>query len=330
MVANIDTMAWTGETPWHREGTQVDHLMSSEEALKLAKCDWTVAKTPLTYMFGDDTMTVPESYGIVRQDTGDCIGVVGERYLPKQNAEVFQFVDDVCATKLARIEVCGSLGRGEKVWVLAKITGEYRIGQTDDVIEPYLLIGNGHDGKMPFFGMFTSIRVVCQNTFNIAVSGKADAIANNKYFSVRHTQSMENRAEEAIKTLNLSMKRFEMYTEIATAMASRKLSGDEIRSYFNKVAPIPPVKVEGKERKSRNQDVQDNLISLFESGHGNQLEGIRGSLWGGFNAVTEFVDHNRTIRNTESNSVVAMSQFYSGSTMKDIAWNTACEMLQAA
>ncbi|MCE5227707.1 MAG: DUF945 domain-containing protein, partial [Porphyromonadaceae bacterium] len=264
------------------------------------------------------------NFAVVRQDTGDALGCVGNRFTPVQNVEAFQFVDDVCASKMARIEVAGALGRGEKVWVLARVNGEYRIGQTDDILEPYLFFSNGHDGKLALTCMFTSVRVVCQNTFNIAFSDKSTKKSEGKYFSIRHTQTIHGKAEEAVKVLNLSMERFQKYQEMATLLSYKQVNTEELRGYFLEVVPNN----ETAKKNTKTIGIRDDLESLFVQGEGNQLSGVRGSLWAAFNAVTQYVDHHKTVRNIGNNSRLESTQFGSGATMKDKAWDVAVSMLQ--
>lgn len=323
MVANINSLAWTGQAPWHNQGTKVDHLMTSAEALEKSGCDWEVELHPLTYSWNGETCQMLENFAVVRQDTGDAIGCVGSRFEPIQNKHAFAFVDDVCANKLARIEVAGALGRGEKVWVVARVDGEYRIGQSDDVIEPYLFFSNGHDGKLALTCMFTSVRVVCQNTFNIAFSDKKNKKAEGKFFSCRHTATVHNRAEAAIKILNLSMERFQKYSEIATLLSYKQVNSEELKSYFLEVVPDN----ETAKKNTRTEGIRNDLEALFVQGEGNQMTGVRGSLWAAFNAVTQFVDHHRTTRETGTNSRLASTQFGSGAAMKDHAWDVAVSML---
>lgn len=323
MVANIDTIAWTGQKPWHGEGVEIDHLMTSAEALHYAKLDWDVELTPPTYAWNGQTMTDPDHFQVVRQDNGVSLGVVGSRYTPVQNTEAFRVVDSICADNKARIEVCGALGKGEKVWTLARIDGDLRIGQSDDVLEPYLLMVNAHNGSLMFQVMLTIIRVVCQNTMAMALAQRAKMLMEGKLCCFRHSGNVIERAEIAREIFGLAQNRFAEFKEIATMLSYKKLTPEELDGYVKKVFPVN----EEAKVTTKGDNIRDSIIRLFTEGEGNQMPGVKGSLWAAYNGVTQFVDHHRGFNKTEKNSRFAVTQLGTGAKLKDKAWDVAVSML---
>ena len=114
------SMMYAGEVPWHRLGTRLDSPATARDAMEAAQLDYEVN---LAEMTTTDGVSVPGRKAVVRTDTHDVLGVVGDRYQPIQNAECFSFLDAVVADGSLRYETAGALRKGEKVWMLAKLPG---------------------------------------------------------------------------------------------------------------------------------------------------------------------------------------------------------------
>src|SRR5690606_31902054 len=170
------------EKAWHGLGQIVEDYPTSAEAIKYAGLDYTVKKRYL-FTYGDDTspetedndcvmewrVDVPEHFATVRTDTDEVLGVVGKDYEIVQNTEAFHFFDDLVGGNGGiKYETAGALGKGEKVFITAKLPDVLRVGK-DDLIEQYLLLTTSHDGYGCIKAAFTPIRVVCNNTLNAAL-----------------------------------------------------------------------------------------------------------------------------------------------------------------
>lgn len=311
MPANIQSMAYAGETPWHGLGTKVDGLMTSADAIKAGGLDWHVTKLPVQYTFNGVVKETAGMFNNVRTDTGESLGVVGKRYQPLQNKDAFRFFDALVGVKEAMYETVGALGIGEKVWLLAKLPG-YVQTTKEDITEKYLLLSNSHDGSSPVQVMFTPIRVVCQNTLNVALQGKK--------FSVRHSLSMGTKMEEAREFLGLVNAQYTMFETLSKKLLSTPVSTKGFENYLVRSGVVPSIN-EGDEASTRAQNIMEEVSALFEGGKGTDLKGIRGTMWGAFNAVTEYVDHHRGGDNLAKR---AQSLLYgSGAQMKQRAWEEA-------
>jgi len=132
MPANINSMMYVGQKPWHGLGTKLEKVATSEEAIIAAGLDWKVTKEPLFLKNG--TM-IESSYATVREDNHNVLGVVGRVYEPLQNKGAFQFFDAVVGIKEAMYHTAGALGNGECVWILAKLPGVVRVVGDDVTIE---------------------------------------------------------------------------------------------------------------------------------------------------------------------------------------------------
>src|ERR1700722_9835879 len=122
MPANIDKMMYVGKEPWHGLGTYVgDKEVTSAVALKEAGLDWEVEKKPSFYQKADGTYAPNGSFDIIRKDTDVTLGQVGRVYKPFQNKQAFEFMDAIIGGGRAAYHTAGSLGKGERVWILVKI-----------------------------------------------------------------------------------------------------------------------------------------------------------------------------------------------------------------
>ena len=143
MAANVETMFYVREKPWHGLGTNVEEAPASKEALIAAGLNWNVRSEDIHLENGK----IVEGYKANVRDTDKAVlGVVTDRYRVVQNREAFAFTDALLGEGV-RYETAGSLLGGRKVWMLARMPHEYVIG--GERISLYLLFSNAHDGSGP-------------------------------------------------------------------------------------------------------------------------------------------------------------------------------------
>lgn len=266
----------TGEPAWHRLGTVVEQAQTSAEAIKLAHLDWQVVKKPC-FADIDGQHVETNSFATVRSDTKKILGVVGSSYLPFQNHEAFDFMDSLVGEKLAMFGTAGALRGGRRVWMMARIPQEYRIAK-DDVVKPYVLLTNSHDGTQAVRMIPTTVRVVCQNTLNLALR----AATSSEGLTITHNQLLESRIAEARAKFGIIAKRLSEFELQAQAMAKKTMTSEQLATFFTKL-------VEGRSEKSQ----KTQLEAWFENLHNerNYLPEIKGTVWAALNAVTEYADH---------------------------------------
>jgi len=283
-------MMYVGELPWHKLGTPLREPATSAQAIKAAGLGWTVRKVPLYAIEGPGVAHVPRHYGVVPEDRWgkpDCpvFGIVSEDYHPLQNVEAFEFFDSIVGQKVAMYHTAGALGKGEHVWILAKLPGMMEI-TASDVLEKYVLLSTGHDGRTCVRVILTPVRVVCQNTLTIALqSGEEIARAY-------HTRSMDRQLDNARQKVQALMKGFDTMQAAFRAMARRKMGESEVHSYVERVFPVPD---DVPERKVPQWILEDraNCVHLFHNGLGNNEPDVKETLWTAYNGITEYVDHWR-------------------------------------
>ena len=197
MSANIneDNRVFTVGKSWHGLGTVVETEQTAENAIKLAKLDYNVAKENL---YLKDAKVLRDNVAIIREDTRAVLGLTSPKYQIVQNANAFSFFDTVVGDGQAIYHSAGALGNGERIWILAKLPNDIIINANDKV-EKYLCLTNSHDGKSSLKMYFTPIRVVCQNTLNMSMSDSKNGI------SIRHSGNIQNKVEKAREILRISI-----------------------------------------------------------------------------------------------------------------------------
>ena len=163
MSANVETMFYVRQRPWHGLGTEVQEAPTSADALIYAGLDWEVLQKNV---YAEDGSLIPGYRVNTRSTDNAALGIVSDRYKVVQNEDAFQFTDDLLGAGVS-YETAGSLQGGRKVWLLARMPHRYIIA--GDEIAPYLVVKNSHDGSSGIKVAMTPIRVVCQNTLNLAL-----------------------------------------------------------------------------------------------------------------------------------------------------------------
>jgi phage/plasmid-like protein (TIGR03299 family) len=195
---------------WHNLGQIVQEAKTSDDVIKLAHLDWNVAKMPKYIQYPLDSnylddkgirkrgILSPNDKALVRLDTGQQLGNCTDKYEIIQNIDAFNFIDNIVGEKLAIYETAGALGNGETIFVTAKLPSYIKPTNNDkDIIEQYILFTSGHDGNTAIRVMFTPIRVVCNNTLNMALR------QNTGKITIRHTKSAQDRIKNARQIMNL-------------------------------------------------------------------------------------------------------------------------------
>lgn len=189
MPANVETMFYTREKPWHGLGIRVVSALNSQEALVAAGLDWKVIQKPIKT---SDGCLIPGFKANIRDRDQQILGVVTDRYKVVQNEDAFAFTDQLLGEGVT-YETAGSLQKGRRTWILAKLPQRYII--SGDEIEPYLVFMNSHDGTGAIKAAMTPIRVVCQNTLNLALS------TAKRTWSTNHTGDMNGKLMDARDSL---------------------------------------------------------------------------------------------------------------------------------
>ncbi|MBP6965491.1 MAG: DUF932 domain-containing protein [Armatimonadetes bacterium] len=287
------SMMYYGDPPWHGLGTELHEPATAREAIEAARLDYQVLKKPVFARDEGDVHTSPlqtKLFALVPSDRwgkNDCpvYGIVSDQYAPLQNGEAFEFFDPIVGAEAAIYHTAGALGKGERVWILAKLPSNIRV-VGDDIVDKYLLLSNSHDGKNSVQVKFTPIRVVCQNTLTMALS-------EGPTIKVAHTRDLHQRLDQARQMLGLVNTRYGEIEAAFRQMVRVQMNGDRLDDYLRFVFPDPadPLNERAAERVQNNRQWSEYL---FDQGKGNAAPGVKGTLWAAYNGVTEYIDYGPT------------------------------------
>lgn len=313
--------AYARVAAWHGLGTVVPHLMTAKETMDAAGLGWTVDKRQLSW-----NGAPVDAYGIFRETDNQMLGVVTDFYKPIQNADCFKDTDLLLeATNGAHYEAAGALGKGEKIWTLARIPVELQIKGTGDKSECYLLQTTSHDGKGSKIAKIVTTRVVCQNTLNIAL-GEAGS-----YFRIGHFGDVKKKMKEARKVMGDLIGSVKSLEEKLNLLANRKMTKDSFVKVLDTLFPPTEIELEARSAAAqaaatRRQEKLAEIAGLFNSNDNNAFPEIRGTAYNMLNAITEYTDHFAGNENTRSRSAM----FGAGQQLKTDALATILEVTEGA
>ena len=309
------SMMYIGTSPWHELGSKLPKLATSAEVMEHAGLDYTVEKRSL-YTLADKKrlVEIPDQFCTIRTDTNDVLGVVGARYTVLQNTDAFGFFDALVGDGEAIYETAGVLGQGETIWLLAKLPSYIHIGK-NDIVNKYLLLTNSHDGSSVVKAKLTPIRVVCQNTLSVALTGSEQEVR------IRHTPNSVEKLKEAHKLLGLTNQLYQQLDVIFNRMQLRKVTNKELLSYVKQLVPDNP---DAQKFTTRTEKIREKILELYESGAGAEM--TKGTAFGLVNAVSEFTDHVQHTGNPEKR--LKSVWFGSGADLKEKAFQQAMQLLR--
>lgn len=329
----IDSIAWTGEAPWHRLGVEVPGVMTAEEALATADLDkevalvpfhmpWPINRTPprnMERVFSSTGVLLPfvanrRHMGVVRVEDGEMYGMARTEYRVTQNRTAFQLFDAVVGTQEAKYEVAGSLYNGKIIWMLARMPEEI-VAVPGDPIRLYILLVNNHEPGNSTKMMITPVRGVCWNTINIAIRN-----ATGK-FMTPHVGDVMQRANRAREVLGLTeVYAANMQTEI-DRLVNTAFSMDEMKKFTVELQGVKP-DTEYQDLSPAQRHLSLVLVDLFQAGRGQRA--VAGTKWAALNAVTEYTDWEAKYRAEGQPSIdrrMDQAWFGAGAKMKQRAYD---------
>jgi phage/plasmid-like protein (TIGR03299 family) len=290
-------IAYAGEVPWHGLGQKISPDASIEDWQKAAALDWVVEKANVTFTPSGskkEILTFPNRTVLYRTDTDKGLGIVSDSHFkPVQPGEVLEFYRELVRDQGFKMETAGALKGGQKVWALANIGKPFTVGKTgkmSDKLGCYILFATGMDGSTATIIRLTSIRVVCNNTLNIALPAP-DARGFRATKGIEGLISVSHRGKfdpVAVKErLGLFPGLVKPFAEICSELAAAKLTDEQAREFFNEL--VGKEVDDPKDAKLNNKE--QDLLLAFNKGPGSELTSAKNTLWGAVNAVTYYVDH---------------------------------------
>jgi len=320
------SFASNSEKAWHGLGQVVEKAMTASEAIEQANLDYEVEKTTIhARITSEDGMELyqpfEDKFATYRKDTHDTLGIVGGRYEIVQNKDAFGFFDAIIDSGEAIFETAGALGKGERIFVTAKLPEDMLVAGEE--CNKYIILTNSHDGTSSIIAGFTSVRVVCNNTLQAALRDLTNKVL------IQHRVGAKERLAEAYKVMNIGSKYMNEVQEVFNEMAKTKVSDEQLQDYIIKVMN-PEYKslksVEEAEKISTRFKNQVSSIYEFALSHPTQqTNATKGTLWGAYNAISGYYNYIQKYKNEEQKFT---SQMFGNANNKIIkAFNEAVDII---
>lgn len=286
MAHEVESLMYTSNdkngrfVPWHGLGTPVQESPTSADALKIAGLDWKVEAKPI---YTNDGIKIPGYVANTRDSDNSVLGVVTEKYKIVQNEDAFAFTDSLIGGDV-RYETAGSLRNGKSTFLLAKLPDKKIL---DDDFGQYLCFTNTHDGSGAVKVMMTPVRVVCNNTLNLALN------TTKRMWTCKHMGSMKDKLHEAEETLGFANKYMDNLAVVAERLANVSLRDEEIQAI---VAELFPMDENTSDRTKANMQKakQEFMVAYYMP----DIAKFRNTAWGLLNATSDWMSHTSPQRNT--------------------------------
>lgn len=280
----------------------------SKEALALAGLDWEVIQEPI---YTEKNEAIEGYKANVRDSDRKVLGVVSERYKIVQNQEAFAFTDGLLGEGV-RYETAGSLQNGKRVWILARLPQEYII--SGERITPYLVFFNSHDGTGAIKVALTPIRVVCQNTLNLALT------TAKRSWSMIHTGNIQDKMQEAKDTLFMAEKYMDSLGKEFENLRRKKLTEQQVKEYIEILLPMEDGSTP-QQIKNIKKLREDMKTRYFEA---PDLKGVGNNGYRFINAVSDFATHSMPLRKTANYQENLFARTVEGNPLIDKAYQMMC------
>jgi len=266
---------------WHKLGTVKEGMLTALDCLTYGGLDFEVATQPAFFNFNGQKVVMESKYATHRTDNGAYLGCVGNKYKVVQNRDAFKFFDAITGDGKAIYETAGALGKGERIFISAKMPNYITINGTDDVTEFYVLFTSSHDGNGSIKAMVTPIRVVCANTLRMALENTVSSV------NIRHTASAEQNLAQAHKILGITNNYAQEMDELMNHFNTIKVSDAKAMEIIAELFPV----AEGKELSTKTSNLRDGMFEAYQTGTGQ--ERILGTGYGLIQGVTYYTSHEK-------------------------------------
>ncbi|CAJ4415567.1 DUF932 domain-containing protein [Ralstonia pseudosolanacearum] len=318
MSHQISSMAYVGQRPWHGLGNQLIANQPIEVWQQRAGMDWSIEASEVRFVTGQSHLgaihAFPEQKVLYRSDTKAPLSVVSARYNVVQPSEILEFYRDLTAVGGFELETAGVLRGGRKFWALAK-TGQSGMLKGKDVVNGYLLLATACDGTLATTAQFTSIRVVCNNTLQIALGDGTGVV------KVPHRSQFD--AQAVKRQLGIAVSSWDAFMARTKALAERKVTDSVAEAFLRKVLTYPAPDRDGQ---VVNERAMKSVSELYAGrGKGSTLPSAAGTAWGLLQSTVEYVDHHRRARSEDLR--LDSAWFGAGAVLKEKAWNEALRLV---
>jgi phage/plasmid-like protein (TIGR03299 family) len=303
-TANTITGPKYGESrdmPWNVMGAELTGKAHTDlgKALTESGLDFTVRTLPVVaYDKADDEalafasfIEADKSRAVVRPTPqGEkVVGMVGTRYTPIQNRDAFAVAEDLVGDFGAIITGMADFRHGGASLMVMDLQRPITLTTPEggtDTMDLNLLVKNSHDGSSALTFALTPMRLACTNALQAAIGGAQRA------WKISHTPNAQERVNLAVQAIHEAVGYQEKFQAAAQAMMDQPMVDAEFAKIISGIWKVDP-EATGKVA-DRKRETQAQVLDLYRNSP--TLEGIRGTRWAGYNALTEYLDHYRPVK----------------------------------
>lgn len=314
------SMAYTNEVPWHTLGNLMVPGASLEEWSIEADMSHRIESAPVCFLDLDDEAHVFSDQKVLyRSDNKYPLSIVHQNYKEIQPITILEWFDEFIKARMMSMETAGTMQKGRKMWALAKIDKDFDLGKKD-IVKPYVLLATSCDKSLATTARLTYVRVVCNNTLQMAYADHGDVV------KINHRTAFDQAAQTRVKEeLGLVESQIEETEKTYKSMVGVPLKKEDVVGFF-----LTLFASETKGDKIILEDLPIRKISgmfdAYQNAPGQDMGTAKGSLWGAVNAVSYMVDHNPSARSDDSR--LNSAWFGQGAALKNRAVNVATEIIE--
>ena len=323
MPANF-TSGWlgNGERAWHGMGVVTDGTLPAREAFETADALFTVEKRELklpTHVFDPESngylpgrvcYQPTGSFGVVRTDTQQLLGIVSKQYEIVQNDSLLRMAEFI--REEVDMDCVIVLSDGAKVCFTATLRGAETDIVPGDTVKRRIVGYLGHDGKTGCGAKFTNIRVVCQNTLTAALA------ESGAHSSITHKNGANNNFDALINSIDVARQDFVTECELMREFSRTSMGMNQFNDFVDEIYNVEEGDVFRKRQK---------LEHCFRFGYGAQFAGF--TIWNGLNAITQLETSTRGTTAAKGRAQFARGTFGAGAQISKKAFAVARELVSA-
>ena len=271
------------EPAWHKIGVYPGRTFTAAEAVEATRANYPVLKIHLQTVDGLQLEQMATVRGdLPANDPARILGIVGPNYEVLQNIKAFGFFDAIVEEDAAIYHSVGILNNGKEMFIVAKLP-DRGFWINDDEFESYITLTNGHTGKHGVRVFTTMVRVVCQNTLNMALRNI------RRMVTLRHTKNVQARLGQTAFLLGIADKQFRATQAIFQQLAEAPIPAPPMfQAYIEDVFPSA-----GEKPNERTLGHREEVARLMSADEQN-TPGVANTFYAAFQAVAQYVDHGIT------------------------------------
>lgn len=287
---------------WHGKENLLDEFPEDWAAARIeAGLTWEPTTAPVFVAgphSGIGNIEVAGFRAITRDDTGEVLHVATDSYSLITHADMGDIIEAVLgADANVRFETAGSVRGGRQVWALCRLDEPFTVPGDTTPSYPYLVLLNSHDGSAACSVGYTTVRVVCWNTWSAADDEGARSGARHVF---KHTGDVKTRIEEAKATLGQLRSNAAKSQQLFADLAKTPVRPEQVLAFTERFLPSP--RDVGEQCTDRVHDNVKAARQLFTRTYETSptTDDVRGTAYGLFMTATEYLDHLRGFRTRDS------------------------------